>query len=483
MPNSVKKLNNLVSGALSNHKISYSLKLIKDFVEAIDRDSFFSGSVFNLPVLDNLCLKIGQKTALNLKHEPIKIEQPKQQPIIYIASELYLSGGHTAVIEDFIRAQPSEKHVIIITDIFHSPEKNAIRKRFKPLPVNLRFLKKKAGQAKLIELQEMWLLLKPKKVFLFNHPQDSVIISAAQPAMPGKLYFYHHVDFKFSLGTSLKHATHIDCNPLTFQHCSDYYKDKPRKNIYLPLICDDLKINAVSNDFMKKGVINTASSGSAVKFLQDYIYQYTKLVPEILKCTQGYHVHIGVLPRKIRALLSQEKKFIYIPWTRSVWKTLLEYNIDAYIASFPIGGGRTAIEVMGAGIPILGHLNQQSVFLSENKLLYPGAFLWKTPEELLTVLKQLTPDILKKHACLARKQYETYYNPPVLAEWFLDEDKWPRIVADKAFITVKVDTLINRMDQKMFDETLFQWRKVRFYLSRIKWGYLYLKDRVKGFGL
>lgn len=417
MLGSIEKLSSYITQKLSENEFEDCLIQLKEFVENIININILDGLLIDIPGLDNLCLEVGQK----ILSEYSIGNSNKTGLIVYVATQLYRSGGHTAVIEDFIRAQLDKRHIILLTDIFNTGEEGDIKKRFEKLPVELIFSPTNNSlRERLVWLYKKWIEISPEKVFLFNHHQDVVAIAAAQPQMPGQLFYYHHTDFQLGLGIRLKHAKHIDMNPLAYSHCRDKFG---LDNVYCPLTCVDVKSEKPkSRNYMQEGKINTASSGSCQKFMQDYLYLYFDLLPQIMETTGGKHMHLGYLPRKILNLIRQklsfanisQERFVYVPWVKSVGITMIEQDIDLYISSFPVGGGRTAIEVMASATPILGHLNYRSGFLSENNLLYPEAFIWKTPVELKQILGKLTSQILMSHAKLAREHYLECYSHELL---------------------------------------------------------------------
>jgi hypothetical protein len=416
---SFEQLSSYVIKQLNRNQLEDCLVTVKEYVGNIINVHILDGLLIDIPGLDDLCLAIGKK----ILPTQFPINPTKSNVIIYIATQLYIAGGHTAVIEDFIKAQPDKQHIILLTDIFNVGEENKINKRFDYLPVKLIFAPNPIYlKESLVWLQKKWIELKPEKVFLFNHHQDVVAISAAQPQMPGQLFYYHHTDFQLGLGARLKHAKHIDMNPLAYYRCRD---NAGLNNIYCPLTCTDLNSGEIKiRNFMANNKINTASSGACQKFIQHYLYSYVELLPEIIEITQGTHLHIGYLPPKILNLIQKKlrsakipmEKFIYLPWVKSVGMAMLEHNIDLYITSFPIGGGRTAIEIMASATPILCHLNYRSIFLSENNLLYSEAFTWKTSIGLKKILSMLTSNILKSQAILARNYYLAHYSDECLVK-------------------------------------------------------------------
>lgn len=423
MYKSLEELEGFVLEHIKSNQLNEALENIKDFVEAVCNFNDATGVVFSSSLLDELCQQIGAQCAHNHDINSVDIPcQPNQNIITYIATELYLEGGHTAVVEDLIRSQPTLQHVIMLTNIVNQTDRDDIIARFSNLPVIL--LCSPSGKLidKLIWLQLQLKKHNPGKTFLFNHNQDCVAIAAVQPGTVSELFFYHHGDHHLCLGVHLDHALHIDPHPVGFHNCRQNLGIK--NNIYWPLTVTDQNPRPKNKPFFQNGVIKTCSSGRSIKFTSSYIYSYVQLVPKILEITGGQHIHIGLLPQhyldeiyqRIEAIGISKSNFIYIPWTRSVWKTLIEQDVDLYITSFPVGGGKTSIEVMGAGIPIIIHSNYRSQLLGSEWLGYPGAFCWKKPDELMDFLKGLNSDFLANQSELARRHYERFHRPEIIME-------------------------------------------------------------------
>lgn len=403
-----------------------ALDQIKTYVEAIIADPWLDGIVLSDQKLDALCLAMGKKISIDISLAQVAKEQSKNT-VLYIATELYLSGGHTAVLEDFIKAQPECEHVIVLTDLFNaSPAaKKAIHERFSVLSIKLVWCPEKVVD--LIEkvrwLQQQWIQINPSKIFLFNHHQDVVAIAAAQPEMPGKLFFFHHADYQITLGMHLPHATHIDFYQVLYKRCREEFGITT--NVYYPLVVADNGCKIVDS-FMQEGVLHTCSSGSMGKYDKSYLYSYFDLLPKILKATNGRHTHIGYLSdellEKINNFLLRndinQDKFHYVPWVSNLWAFLLKQQVDLYIASFPIGGGRAAVEVMGAGIPIVFHNNYRAPFLG-GAIQYPDALFWRTEAELLAFLSSIKKDVLITQSKAARKCYEMHHQATLLAKAFI----------------------------------------------------------------
>ena len=116
---SVRSLSEAVVLLTDKGDCDKALRLIHDFVDRIFTEPLCVGQVFGSKALDDLCQHIGQVNLAKIKRETGEIEysQPDGPIFIYIVTKLQKSGGHTRVIEDFIKAQPGGQHVILSTEL------------------------------------------------------------------------------------------------------------------------------------------------------------------------------------------------------------------------------------------------------------------------------------------------------------------------------------------------------------------------------
>ena len=108
--------------------------------------------------------------------------------------------------------------------------------------------------------------------------------------------------------------------------------------------------------------------------------------------------------------------FVYIPFVDSVWDALFYYHVDIYISSFPYGGGRTMIEVMAAGIPIIIHSNSFDRLIGGFDIVYDGAPIWRYPEDLYEHLKSCNPQFLSDQGELSYQWYLKYHSKELLIQ-------------------------------------------------------------------
>lgn len=427
--NSVSAVRDEVSALMSRNDLDQALKLIRDFVERIFTEPLCTSQVFGSKSLDELCQSIGRANFANIAH--CNSVAPLDKPVyVYIVTKLQKSGGHTRVIEDFIGARPHARHIVLSTELAGKSDADYLMNGLASL-VNVNF--DSAGkhdnyQQRLTWLQERLLEIRPKRVYLFNHHQDSVAVAAVQPEMEFDISFYHHGDHHLCLGVYLPFVEHIDPHPMGFHECR---YGLGVQNVYVPLTLNDKGSRPADWSFMEGGTLTTCTAARSNKVEIPYFVSYLDVVPELLKVTGGRHVHIGRLSpwalsrirRGLKRFNVPADRFIYISWVPSVWEALHTHRIDLYVASFPYGGGLTLIEAMGAGIPVAMHQHIFSRVLSGIDLAYPEAFSWQTPSELLEFCAKATSEELRQYAQFARARYETYHRQTILADILASEGK------------------------------------------------------------
>ena len=94
--NSFALLNEQVKNNLNQNNFDGALLLVKNFVDQIICNNFLHGVIIDIQGIDDLCLEIGKKaiSSINMPHNSQCNEE--SSTILYIASQLYAAGGHTA---------------------------------------------------------------------------------------------------------------------------------------------------------------------------------------------------------------------------------------------------------------------------------------------------------------------------------------------------------------------------------------------------
>lgn len=415
--------------ALAQGRINFALRIVHNFVEKIITEPICAAQVFDSRDLDQLCILIGRKNLENLNQSEDDwwhLFRSEGAVVIYVVSRLQRSGGHSRLVQDFIRAQPESNHLILSTEIGGFSDRSYFAKIFSAND-NVKFLYARRAdfQSKLTWLQSILMVVRPVHVHLFNHHQDSTAVAALAPEIGLKGSFYHHGDHHLCLGVHLDHFAHVNLHPMGYHYCRD---ELGIDNKYLPLTFEDKGCASVRDGVLSGRGLITATAARSNKVEIPYFVSYVDAVALIIEATGGWHVHIGKLtPWALRQIYGQMKvrgiprdRFIYIEWVESVWKSLREYDVDVYVASFPYGAGLTLIEAMGAGIPVIMHKHLYSRVLSGLELAYPEAFCWGDLDDLLTHLAALRSDRVANEGKLSRLQYERFHRPEILQNYLRD---------------------------------------------------------------
>lgn len=283
---------------------------------------------------------------------------------LIIGSQFFAVGGHSRVAKNFAGLAP--RNVVIVTDPFDQQtpdERREMQAFFAPLPVL--FLPPGDLAFKADFLRTLILQLRPDYTSVFNHHVDPLPVVATAAAPVPRRIFYHHCDYRPSLGASLKDFAHIDINAeggrLCAQHCGAGVR-------VLDLHDAQVAEPARMPQRVAERPLNTVSAGSSGKY--DFAsgfapLSYPHVVAALLHSGAGVHHHFGNLPDAyldlVRTLLAKSDidpaRFVYHGNVPSVQRALLEIENPVYVPSFPVGGALMIVEVMSAGVPVLLNTN------------------------------------------------------------------------------------------------------------------------------
>lgn len=443
-----------------------ALKSISAFVGEVLSDQRSIASVFSSKILDRLCKEIGQCVAedRSLSGQPVPTSgiQKQGKICLYIVTELAATGGHSRVLFDLMQADPSSRHVVFITDLSNNVNINPISE-FLSLAGGVAVVAPRGTYlSKLIWLQRSIQELDPERIFMLLHHFDSVSVAAIQPNQIDRSIFIHNADHSLCLGVHLG-CQHIDLHAKGYFNCKEILGVE--RNRYWPLTTEDHGENP-DRKFLSAGFLTTCTSGGFEKFETPhlrvsipYAYSYAELIPKILLATGGKHIHIGKLSSQMLATIKNglrenwinPSRFVHVQFVKSIWRAMHELNIDLYVGSFPLGGGKGTLEVTGSGTPVVVHANYRSPFLCDDPEIYPEALRWSTPDELISVLRNADADSLVLQSKLARAHYVKHNHPSLLRRAIADLDKPDDEIAPPVRPRYNFDPLQTFLDWRSLD--------------------------------
>jgi hypothetical protein len=427
---SIDQLVRQVEQAMSEGDFERALGRISELMlRAISVSSRRQTLCFGAAELDNLCTRVGEEMYLKLGDA----SRPRQSATpgpgrgsldLYIASNLYDTGGHTPLIGDFIRASLGRRALLLVTNIdnTHSKLAASILEYMGLLDSQVALCTETTLLKKFEWLKGMILKLAPDRIFLFNHPHDSVASAACATLARSNVYFVHHFDRAPCLGAFLKSASHIDVTPFCYYCCRD--KAGIAGNIFIPLVAKDEGRRSLEKGRLRGRGLITAAAGSEAKFRLRYVPNYISVVAKLLRVENRRHIHIGGLSepflKEFRSALREagvsEERLTYVPHVRSLWRAMADFDVDLYIGSFPTRGARASVEVMGSGTPALWHVSSAETWFHDTHMKYPEAATWHTTAELLGIVENINDDWLRAQSQAARRQYETHHHPELIVE-------------------------------------------------------------------
>lgn len=386
--------------------------------EAIKNDPLAISRILGSPTLDALCAEMGAVVLGGAGSARDAYRFGAGAHAVYVCTETMSSGGHARVVGDLIRAAPEYTHHVVMTNLWERPQ--LFTQEFESLGAQITILPKATMLEKLRLLTEFLNGFQQARVLLLNHHQDSIAVAAVGANARHERFFIHHCDHLFCLGLFLPGVVHVDLHSMGFHDCRSTLKIDA--NIYWPLTCDDNNMIR-SGDFFGDGRLVTCCCGSVHKFTGRYPIDYFDTVAEILKTTSGKHIHVGPIEdqhkqrllNKLAATGVPLDRFQHIPHVPNLRTALLDLKVDAYLVSFPLGGGRALIEAMSAGVPIVGHLHHHSNLLGGADLLPEIAPVWSDLPELLATLRSLDRNTLVALSAASRERYKTFHHPRLLA--------------------------------------------------------------------
>lgn len=365
---------------------------------------------------------LGRQRLGRLGFQPAEPPRPgaRRERDVHLSTQVYEIGGHTALIGDTVRARADADAYVIVTNLLDQnplPVPDVIVSRLGVPADRVTVLPGPSIEDRFDQLAERLATLEPDVLFLFHHPQDPLACLVAQSDLAHRIVLMHHADATPSFGLFLPGVTVVDFSPSALSRT----RALGTGSVLLPLTVPDPGPRPAG--FLQRGRLVTATSGSAHKFTVPYDLTYPETIALVLEATGGWHVHVGPLEDETREAIAAAlagrgltgDRFVYVRSTRSVAHALWEHACDLYLASFPIDGARTKVEVLASGTPYLHH-SVRPPSGGDPFTDLEGFLVWRTRDQLAAILRGLgDASTLAAHGAHARRRYDRVHHPAVFA--------------------------------------------------------------------
>lgn len=445
LPPEILALRSKVNRCLAMNDIGAALDAVRGLADSVITNPRAVTRVLGSRELDELCETIAAAT------EPEAAKGAAQYGgTLILASKLVGAGGHVELIKDFIALRLfDEPEALLLTNSFGDSDGQIAEAFSASQGIRIETALGHDASSRFNSVRHHLAQHAPRTLVIVVNNNDIVGICAALASDIENLIFIHHGDHHLSLGVTCERFRHVDLANMAYQNCR--HELGVRDNIYWPLILRK-DVDARQKEFNKDRRWRSCSVGRAEKFAANgYAFDYARLLPEILKATGGTHVHIGPVPNSLRDAIEKNfaesgvplDRITFISYAPSVAQALIDEDIDLFIGSFPTGGGKSTIEAMAAGIPLLMHQNYLHRMFCGADVAYPGALTWQTEEELFKAIAGLSADKMSDHARRSRAWFEKHHSREVLRSAVRDHS-----IVPPPLVEHRVNSLFSFLDEE-----------------------------------
>jgi hypothetical protein len=368
-----------------------------------------------LPEVDVLLDALGRRIDGSLGAEPPVGPQGGDW---VLATLLYEIGGHTPLIRDLAAALPAPPAGLALTMTGRAAAE-LTEGALAQTGIAPASLYRAGGSSRVETCRDILRFLRarsPRRLFLVQHPEDTcaIAVAAALAARGTHLQLVHHADIHPTAGLFLPGVRVIDLTP---RACSFTRHVHGLPSVWLPLTCPDP--GAAAPQFRRRGRLTTALAGSQFKTGQPSTHRYPDVVAAVLRATGGVHVHVGPLfdsqldaiGRTLAEAGIEASRFVHVPSAPTLVEALRDEGVDLLVNTWPLGGARTSVEAMAAGVPMVWHSPHPAFDRARCQMAWPGAPVWRHPSDLATLAAAADDAWLGEQSRAARRHYEQRHHP------------------------------------------------------------------------
>jgi hypothetical protein len=297
---------------------------------------------------------------LNLHDVPLA---KSNDHVLVVATRLYEVGGHSKVASDIAAIIGPGDTTIVYTDTDHElRHEKLLNVRRAPAAERHRanlLLGADSLVGKILELYNLVAAVRPGRIFLLTHHFDMVAPIALWP-FRSVVEYLHHADHLPTLGATLPWSAHVD---LTYR-CHGVCQRAGLNPIYAGLTVPPGTVAAAARPPLigerTPGPLRIATCGHLDKYRGAMTHRWLDFVIAALRQPGGAElIHFGRVDEAFRAEMQQgltaagfdPAAYVFAGETPDLSADLQARNVDAYLMSYPLGGGKAGVEAMAVGLP------------------------------------------------------------------------------------------------------------------------------------
>lgn len=182
--------------------------------------------VYASDTLEHKIVEIGEKIEFKQTFEPL------DNQVLIVMSKAYYIGGHTALVNDWIRCDNTKQYTIVFTKMNRRDIpcfiEDAVRQSGGKIICLVGNFQEKAK--KLLQISQRY-----GRVLLFTHMEDVIpTLAYSNPNWKIPVYFYNHADFRFSYGFSVADIV-LNLTNFDMEKAVTYRGISNEKSVFLPL--------------------------------------------------------------------------------------------------------------------------------------------------------------------------------------------------------------------------------------------------------
>ena len=303
------------------------------------------------PGLDTAAVELARK--LRLADVPL---EKSNDNVCIVATRFYSTGGHSRVAADITRIIGRPRTSIVLTDIYRQLKYRQLMNgpaSYEPFQArSMQILTAPTMLEKIVELYMTLAAIRPSRIFLIQNHMDMTAVAGVWP-FRSVVEFVHHADHLPTLGATLPFSSHVD---LTYT-CHRACKAQGLNPTWAGMTVEHAG-EGVPEAPPPGPPRRIATCGSSHKYRQPGQHRWTDFVIAALQGGEAEFLHVGpvdeAFTQEVRTALKaagiDPERYRFLGAAANLRQTLVDHEVDAYVASYPESGGKAALEAMAAGI-------------------------------------------------------------------------------------------------------------------------------------